>query len=40
MRKSLEETWAYLESAGEEPLHLHLRASTAVDLMPTGVVLP
>ncbi len=24
----------------EEPLHLHLRASTAVDLIPSGVVVP
>ena len=24
----------------EEPLHLHLRASTAVELVPTGVVVP
>ncbi len=24
----------------EEPLHLHLRASTAVDVIPSGVVVP
>jgi predicted RNase H-like HicB family nuclease len=24
----------------EEPLHLHLRASTTVDLVPSGVVFP
>ena len=24
----------------EEPLHLHLRASTAVDVVPAGVVMP
>jgi predicted RNase H-like HicB family nuclease len=24
----------------EEPLHLHLRASTTIDLVPTGVVVP
>lgn len=24
----------------EEPLHLHLRASTSVDLVPSGVVVP
>ncbi len=24
----------------EEPLHLHLKASTAVELVPTGVIVP
>ena len=31
-------TLSDLEADIEEPIHLHLRASTAVDLVPAGVV--